>query len=110
MTRRHLLAVMAIAAGASSANAFFPPVVAPISPPVSIVRDPVKDPIKLPPKPIDPCVKPKPKPRPKPEYCGCSTANTAKTPEPATIISTGIGLAIAGAVSYVKKRKRTPVA
>lgn len=110
MTRRHLLTAMALAAGVTSANAFFPPVVAPVTPPISIVRDPVKDPIKLPPKPIDPCVKPKPKPRPKPEYCGCLTANTASTPEPATLISTGIGLAVAGAVSYVKKRKKTPVA
>jgi MYXO-CTERM domain-containing protein len=91
------------------AFAFFPPVVAPINRPVTIVRDPVVEPIKDPEvcPSIDPCKKPTCKPRPKPEYCGCTPTEAQNAPEPATLVSAGVGLAIAGAAGWVRKRKAT---
>jgi hypothetical protein len=112
MNRRQTLGSLVLAlAGAASANAFFPPVVAPVNRPVTVVRDPTVEPIQKPPvvPPVDPCVKPQPKPRHCYYVCDCEPGkeqNVQRTPEPATLVSTGIGLAIAGVVSWSRKRRR----
>ena len=101
-------AVSAAVLGALTAPAlaFFPPVIAPINLPVTITKTPTPvSPVKVP--PVEPCVKPHPKPRPKPQDCGCSNpTGTASTPEPATLLSAGIGVGVAGIVGWVKKRRK----
>jgi hypothetical protein len=89
--------------------AFFPPVTAPVAP-VTNIQDPspiqpVQRPTVVP--PVDPVVKPQPKPRPKPTVtCSCNV-NTQQTPEPATLISAGLGAVVLGAYSAMKKRKKS---
>lgn len=90
-----------------TAFAFFPPVQAPTSTPVTVVKTPAPAPIKttvIP--PVDKCVKPSPKPTPKHTsyYCGCNNVSPQGVPEPATIISTGIGLGLAGIFGWRKKK------
>lgn len=104
------LAVATLGLASTPLLAFFPPVIAPINRPVTITKDPTPvDPVKVP--PVDPCVKPTPKPRPKPTDCGCGTnTGTANTPEPATLVSAGIGLSVASVVGWVKRRRKTVVA
>lgn len=103
---RGVLAACAIGAVVAPAFAFFPPVIAPINRPIVITKKPsAPDPVKVP--PVDPCVKPKPKPRPKQDHCGgCPVTGTASTPEPATLISAGIGMALAGLAGWAKRRRK----
>lgn len=92
------------------AMAFFPPITAPISRPVTVTVNPTPvDPVKVP--PVETCVKPKPKPRPTQQNCGCTDpgVSTANTPEPATLVSAGIGFAVAGVAGWIKKRRKNNV-
>lgn len=96
--------IAALVAGATlapSASAFFPP----ITPPVIVTPTPT-DPIIVVP-PVDPIIKPPVKPRPKPDCC-CDPGPgpTNNTPEPATLVSAGIGMAVMGAAGWIKRRRK----
>jgi hypothetical protein len=103
-------AALALGAVAAPAPAFFPPVTT-ITQPPSVTPPITVPPVVVPPvvvPPVDPCVKPKPMCRPQPEYYECeSPTGTNSTPEPMTLVSAGVGLAIAGAVRW-SRRQRTP--
>ena len=96
-----IAALVAVAALAPSATAFFPP----ITPPV-IIPPTVPDPIIVVP-PVDPIIKPPPKPRPKPDWCCDNPTPTSNTPEPATLVSAGIGMAVMGAAGWIKRRRKS---
>jgi hypothetical protein len=95
-----IAAFVALATLAPSASAFFPP----ITPPVIVPPSPT-DPIIVVP-PVDPIIKPPPKPRPKPDCCCECNPGTANTPEPATLVSAGIGMAVMGAAGWIKRRRK----
>jgi hypothetical protein len=99
--RFSIAAFVAVAALAPSASAFFPP----ITPPVIVPPTPT-DPIIIVP-PVDPIIKPPPKPRPKPDCCCECDPGTANTPEPATLVSAGIGFAVMGAAGLIKRRRKS---
>jgi hypothetical protein len=108
-TIKILASAVALTITSPIALAFFPPVTAPVNVPVTVVRNPVIDPVKTPTvvPPVEPCVKPQPKPRPKPQDCYCSTpVGTARTPEPATLVTAGIGAAVVSLFGWAKKQKR----
>ena len=95
-----IAALVAVAALAPTASAFFPP----ITPPVIVPPNPT-DPIIVVP-PVDPIIKPPPKPLPKPDCCCDPGPGTANTPEPATLVSAGIGMAVMGAAGWIKRRRK----
>jgi hypothetical protein len=99
--RKTIAALVAGAALAPSASAFFPP----ITPPVIVTPTPT-DPIIVVP-PVDPILKPPPKPRPKPHCCCECDPGTANTPEPATLVSAGIGVMVMGTAGWIKRRRKS---